>query len=84
MSRKLKRVTVSQVEEGFPIPASRGHTRPLKYPWDLMKVGDSILVEGDFNTRESARCAAYSYGKRKNMTFVSRIDKESIRIWRTN
>ena len=57
-----------------------GSGRPLKYPWDKMKSGDSI----PFGKKEavSARMAAYAYGRRHTITFISRKEKSGVRIWR--
>jgi hypothetical protein len=78
-----------KIEKGVPPPKARGHTKPLKYPWNEMDVGDSILVDisaKDQDERrrlyQTARCAAYSYGKRKNRKFETRVVSKGIRVWR--
>jgi hypothetical protein len=72
------------IRKGGEPPRSRGHTKPLKYPWDKMEVGDSIVIKGTFEARHNARCSAYAYGKRKNMMFVSRVEgPEDLAIWKT-
>lgn len=73
-----------KIEKNKGMPRPRGHTRPLKYPWNEMDVGDSILIESqDKYKRDAARLAAYSYGKRKNMRFETRWEENGLRIWRT-
>jgi hypothetical protein len=79
-----------KIEKGVPPPKARGHTKPLKYPWDQMEVGESILVpitsqDQDERRRlyQTARCAAYSYGKRKKRKYETRVVAKGIRIWRT-
>lgn len=65
-----------KIEKKIPIPASRG-----KWPFAEMAVGDSILVP--FELKEGARQAAFAYGAKKNMKFITRAAEEgSLRIWR--
>lgn len=73
-----------KITKGMKLPESRRQCKPLKYPWDKMEVGDSILVTGTFEQRHNARCSSYYWGKRNKMLFTTRVEgKEGLRIWRT-
>ena len=56
------------------IPKS-GAGRPLKYPFDKMKVGDCLTV-----VSISAIVSAYAYGKRIGKKFVQR--NGGTEVWR--
>jgi hypothetical protein len=64
-----------KIEKGIPAPA-RGLE---KYPFPLMKVGDSFLTP---TSNPNARNAAYMYGSRSGKKFVARQTDAGIRIWR--
>lgn len=53
----------------------------VKYPFSQMKVGDSILVEGDYKTMVRARVAAYAYGKYYGKAFQVRMEGYGLRIY---
>ena len=74
-----------KIEANVPIP-KRTRNGSLKYPWDKMKVGDSILVKCDKNDASkmsAARNAAAIYGGRHQMKFSTRNVEGGLRVWRT-
>ncbi len=56
-----------------------------RFPFDEMVAGDSIFIPQ--SESKSARAAAWAYGERHEMEFVTRTVEESgikgLRIWRT-
>lgn len=69
-----------KIEKGVKLPDEFRRGRPLEFPWDKMKVGDSVAIGG--KKAPVARRAAYSYGRRHGVTFTSRREKSGVRIWR--
>ncbi len=76
------------IESDVPVPQSRetyrvGRGRPLLYPWHLMEVNNSIVVE---DNPASAVKAARSYGKKHGLKFThsyfERDGVSRVRIWR--
>lgn len=72
-----------RVESGIPIPTP-GQGRP-KYPWGLLEVGQSFIVECEewerescLNSLTSCRANAQRRGKR----FAIRNVPKGLRIWR--
>jgi hypothetical protein len=81
---KPKITKTFEIKNDAVIPPSRKNNRFRKYPWNDMKVGEYISIDGSFEEKASAKTAAYAYGKRYNMKFESRVfDKNTVRIWRT-
>lgn len=66
-----------QIESNVPF---EDKSKNQKYPWKDMQVGDSVFIE---DNTHSARCSAYSYGKRNGKEFRSRTENTGIRIFRT-
>jgi hypothetical protein len=66
-----------QIESNIPF---EDHSKNRKYPWGDMQVGDSVLIT---DNTHSARCSAYSYGKRNGKEFRSRSEGDGLRIFRT-
>lgn len=90
-----------EVERGVPVPP-RAHSqrtqnrRTVKFifPWDHMKVGDSIFVPRPkdrdprhHHTNVMAACQSYRLRCRKPVAFVTRQavkgGQEGVRLWRT-
>jgi hypothetical protein len=72
------------IEKGVPLPPEswRPVGRPLIHRWDLMEVGDSVLMP----TRGAGRCAV-EWGFRNGRTFTVAKTKEppyGWRVWRKN
>lgn len=65
-----------KIESNVPF---EDNSKNRKYPWQDMRVGDSVLID---NNTHSARCSAYSYGKRNSKEFRSRTEGSAIRIFR--
>ena len=80
-----------KIEDGISIPKSTRTGRGTKYPWDKMKVGQSIAVPiGDnkiVNVRSNLRSSITFYTSKKenrNKSFTTRVDKDKniCRVWR--
>lgn len=71
------------VESGVPMPPEPrggGRMKPLKYPVEQMKVGDSFFVpkaEG----MSASQCAC-TYGKKSGKVFSRRKVENGYRVWR--
>lgn len=64
-----------KIEKKVPVP-TRG-----KWPFGDMAVGDSFVVPPEL--KDGARQAAFAYGSKKNMKFVTRAtDEGGLRVWR--
>lgn len=73
------------VEYGIPMPGSRSGLR--KYPFELMKIGDSFFVPTlkSFNSTQASllRSAAdFAKNHKPNARFVTRRTASGVRIWR--
>lgn len=69
-----------KIEKGVKVPKIARSGRPLKYPFDVMKVGDSFVCRADDPTMRSA---AMQYGKRHSKQFITRATDDGLRCWRT-
>ena len=69
-----------KIEKDVPPPVGR----PSKWPFIHMQVGESVYIAGedmDGHAMRAARAVAWrSEGKK---IFVGRLEKDGIRIWRT-
>lgn len=63
------------VEKGVPLPEGK-----RRYPYKVMEVGDSFLVEG--SSLQVVCNANYRAGKKLGKRFIARKDGEGIRVWR--
>lgn len=73
-----------KIERGIPAPSGPAPGKK-QYPFDLMKVGDSIFVEptcDDHTKAIRARDAAHKYGNRQGKEFRTKAENGGIRIWR--
>lgn len=79
MYNKQTRKQEFTIEKGVPITRSNSG-RPCKYPWAEMSIGDSIFVK---TTKVSPLVCAIAYGRSHNKAFVSKLEHNGRRIWRT-
>lgn len=64
-----------RIERNVPIPGHGGGA-PLKYPWDALRKGDSVVVGS------AARRAAFLWASRNRVSFTSRaVGEDQFRIW---
>lgn len=67
------------IDKNVPIPESK-----LKYPLDLMGIGDSFEVSDEPDPRK-LRGSVYQHGRRHGLGFtVLKTGEESYRVWRTS
>jgi hypothetical protein len=69
-----------EVEKNIPLPRPQRASKPSKYPWDQMEIGDSFLVPGKTTAEMSGR-VRYAE-KTTGFCFTSRSTPEGCRIWR--
>jgi len=67
---------VNKIEKNIPLP--RNKTKPNKYPFSDMEIGDSFYTEG-----ASVMSAACIHAKRKGGKFLCRKQGNGTRVWRT-
>jgi len=65
----MKAIQEYKIEKNVPMPVGRGSQ---KYPWDQMKVGDSI-VGGDYNSLLNS-AKSWAARHKKNWQFICRRD----------
>jgi len=68
-----------QIEKNVPIPEGHGRGTPLKYPWNKMEIGDSIVVPS-----KTGQQSALKYGQRYSLKFRTRKVDGGYRIWRVS
>ena len=75
-----------KVEKKQIVPILNGRKCTCKYPWNNMDVGDSFLVKGYTEAKQSSILASgQKWSKRNNklIKFASRKEYNGIRIFRT-
>lgn len=81
-----------QVEHNVPMPVKVQLVRKLKYPFKIMRIGDSFFIprtagENIENVRSRIIMAAYSYRKRAKDTdfnLSTKVSAEGLRVWRVS
>lgn len=69
-----------KIEKGVKFPSKTCDKR-LKYPFNLMEVGDSFVVsEAD---KRSVTTTSHNYGARHGKKFSIRTTNNVTRVWRT-
>lgn len=70
------------IEKDVPLPKQDARTgragNVLRYPWNLLEVGDSVVVPD-----ESHRAVALNWAARNGRAFTSRKQRGGWRLWRT-
>lgn len=78
--------TTPVIEKGIPIPPQRrgaiGNRRHARYPFRLMEVGDSILVDGDTKFANALVCM-WKQGLPGTTWATRRVTPKQTRVWRT-
>jgi hypothetical protein len=69
------------IERDVPIPSSKRGERRNRYPFADMNVGDSFAVDGGL--AQSVKAAASNRTAKHGGKFVTRLDGNRIRCWRT-
>ena len=75
-----------QIEKSIPLPETK--TKPMKYPFGKMKVGDSFFVESGNNKQEAARKTVYQSSrnfcrlKKLKWGFRTAVTDDGVRVWR--
>ena len=66
-----------RIDKDVPVP----HRRSLKYPWQVMEIGDSFAFPS--KDKGSVNSAACSYARRHDAMFMMRkVSETHHRIWR--
>jgi hypothetical protein len=71
-----------QIDRNIPLPKPQRASKPSKYPWSEMEIGDSFMVEGKTTAQMSGR-VRYAE-KTTGFAFTSRSVEGGCRIWRVN
>tara|TARA_R110000744_G_scaffold342648_2_gene447861 strand:- start:243 stop:551 length:309 start_codon:yes stop_codon:yes gene_type:complete len=68
------------------VPLPLGHERYAPYPFDQLRISDSIQIRGSVRRRKSAQSSAHTYSKKYNVNLVTRNRREDgqmvLRVWR--
>lgn len=77
---------IGKIEKNVEIPVV--HSR-VKYPWDKMEVGDSVLIQAEenqslFNLKRIVGPSARYYGQRTGKEFKTLMahEENGVRVWR--
>lgn len=74
-----------EIEKGIKIPV-RKSSRPAKYPWRQMELGDSFFVPSGNPSKMITRLNPSSQTQKAGLKFTRRIVEENgvkgVRIWR--
>jgi hypothetical protein len=74
-----------KIDRGVPPPGRQG-VRNIKYPFKLMKVGESFFVPKEETETSNVRTASYyaarTYGMKFNTAIVEEKGVWGIRVWR--
>lgn len=70
-----------KIEKKIAIPPLHA-SKPLEYPIDQMKVGDSILIPNSSDCELKARSFPYSTARKMGMRMTRRRVPEGYRFWR--
>lgn len=73
-----KQVGEFKIEKGIPL-SKVNLSRPFRYPWAQMEVGDSFIFQGE---RKNIATVAHAYGRRHNIKFATRNMPDGVRVWR--
>ena len=65
-----------KIEKGIPVPVK---IRKRKYPFREMEVGDSIMIAG----MRAASQISWAVARHKPKRFVTRVEEDGLRVWRT-
>lgn len=68
---------IYEIDNNIPIPKP-AHV----YPFSAMEIGDSFLVSEPAE-KQAARMACFHYSKKHGTKYCTKMEKESLRIWRT-
>jgi len=69
-----------EIEKRIPIPPKKVVGAPAKYPWGVLKIGDSFFVR-DKQIRTIGPLASNT-GRKLKKKFVCRTHNGGVRVWR--
>jgi hypothetical protein len=77
---------IGKIEKKVEMPVV--HSK-IKYPWQEMQVGDSVLIQADdgetlYNLKRRVGPAARYYGDKTGKQFKTLLDRDGngVRVWR--
>lgn len=71
------------IEKNIDLPEEGDYkTKPYKYPFDKMEIGDSFYLEDYEKFYRSLQGSAFRYGKKYETQFKVRKEKTGSRCWR--
>lgn len=71
---------VYRISSSYKIPASTNGGRYAKYPWALLKVGQSFLIK---KAPKRIHNQCYHNSKKLGHTYACQMQGVSARVWRT-
>lgn len=69
-----------KIDKGIPLTDGPPKGRNMKYPWDVMEIGDSFLSE--MKTAAAVTSAVSRAGHVYKRKFTARKDGNGFRVWR--
>ena len=75
-----------EIKKGVPLPDSKkdlSKSRYAKYPFREMEVFDSVFFPKD-ESNANAQRAALKYAKDNGKVFITKMEKDGLRVWRTH
>lgn len=70
-----------KIDKGIPIPETTAAGRPIKYPWDELKKGDSFFAP-ETKLRSMQQSVSRCNRLKKPRHFVCREVSGGTRVWR--
>jgi len=69
-----------KVENNVPVPMNVG-SKPRKYPWDTLAVGESFLTIGPQLNSMQVLC---THRRTETKRFIARREGDGVRVWRVS
>lgn len=69
-----------KIEKNIPVPCNKSKRGGYKYPFNIMEVGDSFLVEN--RTMKKMSSIVHYAQKSTGFKFMSRSGDGGVRVWR--
>lgn len=75
-----------KIDKKVPLPKVTSRTgRPVKYPFDKLKVGDSFFIEGNPKLKHSIYSCLNAYNANRadiKIEITIRSEDNGVRVWR--
>jgi hypothetical protein len=75
-----------KIDKKVPVPKANSRTgRPVKYPFDKLKVGDSFFIKGNPKLKHSIYSCLNAYNANRadiKIEITIRSEDNGVRVWR--